>query len=239
MTGPKRCYYYLPLALLITTALIAGPKSGPIDNTLSSEEKAAGWILLFNGENLRGWRTSGGLSSKVPVDDHAINPHGCGDYMLVHEQTWGNFVLALDFKISKGCNSGIFVRTFPLTPRPSKDVGYNGIEIAIDDSRTAGYHDTGAIYDLVKPSKNTMKPPGDWNHIEITCDGAKLSIELNAEVVTRMDLDEWTARNCRPDGSKHKFDTIYRDHPRSGYIGLQDHGSACWYKNIKMKPLKK
>ena len=53
-----------------------------------------------------------------------------------------------------------------------------------------------------------------------------------------MDLDEWTTPNRRPDGSEHKFDVAYKDHPRSGYIGLQDHGSPCWYKNIKIKPLR-
>ena len=53
--------------------------------------------------------------------------------MLVHTQQWENFVLNADFKITPHCNSGIFVRTSPLTPRPGKDVGYNGIEIAIDD----------------------------------------------------------------------------------------------------------
>ena len=101
-------------------------------------------------------------------------------------------MLSLDFKISKKCNSGIFVRTFPLTPRPGKDVGFNGIEIAIDDTKTAGFHDTGAIYDLVKPTKNAMKPVGEWNHIVITCDKNLIAVELNGEAVTQMDLDEWT-----------------------------------------------
>jgi hypothetical protein len=156
--------------------------------------------------------------------------------MMIHQKTWADFVLSLDFKISKGCNTGVFVRTYPLTPRAGKDVGFNGIEVAIDDTMTALYHDTGAIYDLVKPSKNAMKSVGQWNHMVITCDGPKLSIELNDEVVTRMDLDQWTAPNRRPDGSEHKFDVAYKDHPRSGYIGLQDHGSPCWYKNIKIKP---
>jgi alpha-3'-ketoglucosidase len=146
--------------------------------------------------------------------------------------------LSLDFKISKGCNSGVFVRTYPLKPRPGKDVGFNGIEIAIDDTAPgSGYHDTGAIYDLVKPSKNAMKAVGEWNHIEITCDKSLISVVLNGEHVTRIDLDEWTQPNKRPDGSAHKFDIAYKDHPRKGYIGLQDHGSDCWFKNIKLKPL--
>ena len=128
-------------------------------------------------------------------------------------------------------------RRFTLDPRPGKDVGFNGIEIAIDDTQTAGLVDTGAIYDLVKPTKNAMKPVGDWNHMVITCDGPKISVELNGEVVTKMNLDEWTEPNRRPDGSAHNFDVAYKIHPRFGYIGLQDHGSACWYKNIKFKPL--
>jgi hypothetical protein len=230
----------------VVAALLALPVSGsearpddPRDNTLSSAAKEAGWLLLFNGTDLDGWQTSSKTPSKIPVENACINPHGCGGYMMIHEKTWSDFVLSLDFKISKGCNSGVFLRTYPLTPRPGKDVGFNGIEVAIDDTRTAGFVDTGALYDLVKPTRNAMKPVGEWNHMVITCDGPKISIELNGEVVTRMNLDEWTEPNRRPDGSAHKFDVAYKGHPRSGYIGLQDHGSACWYKNIKLKPLGK
>ena len=157
---------------------------------------------------------------------------------MIHERVWSDFELALDFKISKGCNSGVFVRTFPLEPRPGKDVGFNGIEIAIDDTTGADYHDTGAIYDLVKPRKNAMKPVGEWNHMVITCDRSLITVTLNGELVTRMDLDEWPAPNRRPDGSEHKFDIAYKDHPRQGYIGLQDHGSPCWFKNIKLRPIR-
>ena len=172
------------------------------------------------------------------VQDGSLNPHPC-DYMLVHEKVWDNFQLTLDFKISPKCNSGIFIRTFPLTPRPGKDVGYNGIEIAVDDTTTNGFHDTGAIYDLVMPKTNAMNPAGEWNHIAVTSDRNRISVELNGKVVTRMNLDEWTESNRRPDGSKHKFDIAYKNHPRKGYIGLQDHGGDCWYKNIKLRPLTK
>jgi alpha-3'-ketoglucosidase len=208
------------------------------DNTLSPKEKGEGWILLFDGTSLTGWITSNQRPSLKPVEEGSINPHGSGGYMMIHEKQWSDFVLNLDFKISKGCNSGIFVRTYPLEPRPGKDVGFNGIEIAIDDTApSAGYHDTGAIYDLVKPTKNAMKPVGEWNHIEITCNRSLIDVVLNGAQVTRIDLDEWTEPNKRPDGSTHKFDIAYKNHPRKGYIGLQDHGSNCWFKNIKLKPL--
>ncbi|MBM4078021.1 MAG: DUF1080 domain-containing protein, partial [Planctomycetes bacterium] len=110
--------------------------------------------------------------------------------------------------------------------------------VAVDDTTTHGFHDTGAIYDLVAPSKNAMKPVGEWNHILITSDRNKLSVHLNGDMVSAMDLDEWTEPNQRPNGSKHKFDVAYKNHPRHGFIGLQDHGHDCWYKNIKMRPLK-
>jgi hypothetical protein len=227
----------MKFALLSAAALaVAGPAFAA-DNALSAEEKKGGWVLLFDGRSLAGWTTSSQQPSRRPVEDGAINPHRCGGYMMIHEKTCENFVLSLDFKISKGCNSGIFVRTFPLTPRPGKDVGFNGIEVAIDDTREAGYHDTGAIYDLVKPARNAMRPAGEWNHVVVTCDKNLITVELNGEKVTRMDADAFTQPNLRPDGSNHKFDVAYRDHPRKGYLGLQDHGRDCWFKNIKLRPL--
>ena len=223
--------------LALWLCLLAASTLAASENALTEAEQKAGWLLLFDGKTTAGWMNSDRTPPRTAVQDGALNPHKAGHYMLIHTQQWANFRLSLDFKISKGCNSGVFVRTSPLTPRPGKDVGFNGIEIAIDDTPGAGYHDTGAIYDLVKPAKNAMKPAGEWNHLEITVDGSRIEIVLNAERVTVTDLDQFTEPNKRPDGSAHKFDVAYRDHPRLGYIGLQDHGSPCWFKNIKLKPL--
>jgi hypothetical protein len=208
------------------------------ENTLTDQEKKDGWQLIFDGQSTKGWMSP----KKQPladkhVRDGALNPHPC-DYMLVYEKPLKNFTLAVDFKISAKCNSGIFVRTAPLAPRPGKDVGFNGLEIAIDDTQTSNFHDTGAIYDLVRPQTNALKPGGQWNHIEITCDDALIQVVLNGKKVNSMNLEEWTQPNKRPDGSPHKFDVAYKDHPREGYIGLQDHGSDCWYRNIKLRVLK-
>jgi hypothetical protein len=207
------------------------------DNALTEQEKKDGWLLLFDGRTGQGWMNSDRSAPRTPIVNGALNPHKAGHYMLVHTQQWENFALSLDFKISKGCNSGIFVRTSSLQPRPGKDVGFNGIEIAIDDTTGANFHDTGALYDLAKPSRQAMKPAGEWNHIEITCDTNIIEVELNDELVTRSDLDKFAKPNQRPDGSAHKFDVAYKDQPRRGYIGLQDHGSPCWFKNIKLRPL--
>jgi Domain of Unknown Function (DUF1080) len=232
----KICSCVAPLLSIIVCQLVLAAE--PADNQLTDAEKKAGWILLFDGKSLDGWMTSSEKPSQRPVEEGSLNPHKCGGYMLIHNKVWDDFKLALDFKISKKCNSGIFIRTFPLTPRPGKDVGFNGIEVAIDDTYGTGYHDPGALYDLVKPTKQMQKPAGEWNHIVITCDKSKIAVEMNGEVVTKADLDEFVKPNLRPDGTPHKFDIAYKDHARKGYIGLQDHGSPCWYKNIKLKVLK-
>lgn len=225
---------------LSLVALVLGCFGAPVqgaDNELTASEKEAGWILLFDGKTTQGWMSPKGkpLPEKHVVEG-TLNPHPC-DYMLTYEKPFGDFELSLDFKISPKCNSGLFVRTFPLKPRPMKDVGFNGIEIAIDDTKTAGFHDTGAFYDLVKPRINAMKPVGEWNTMRVLSKGPRLEVTLNGEKVNSIDLDEWDKPNVRPDGSAHKFDVAYKNHPRKGHIGLQDHGSDCWYKNIKVKIL--
>ncbi|HMC63485.1 MAG TPA: DUF1080 domain-containing protein [Gemmataceae bacterium] len=222
---------------ILTIVFLAIP-SFAADNELSDQEKADGWLLLFDGKTLDGWMTSSEKPSKRPVEEESINPHKCGHYMMVYKKPLENYVLSLDYKISKGCNSGIFIHTYSLKPRPGKDVGFNGIEVAIDDTKGAGYHDTGALYDLVKPAKQMQKRVGEWNHIVITCHKSIIEVELNGEKVTHMDMDEWTEPNKRPDGTGHKFDIAYKDHPKKGYVGLQDHGGNCWFKNIKLKPIK-
>lgn len=208
------------------------------DNVLTNEERENGWVLLFDGQSTTGWMSiQAEPLAETHVQNGALNPHPC-NYMLVHEKPWGDCVLTLDFKISPGCNSGVFFRTWPLEPRPGYDVGFNGLEIAVDDTTTAGFHDTGAIYDLVPASENAMKPAGEWNTLRLTCDDNLIKVEVNGIQTAAMDLDQWTEAGKRADGTAHKFSFIaYKEHPRKGYIGLQDHGADCWYRNIKLKPL--
>jgi hypothetical protein len=227
----KRVWALVIVACVASVSLAA-------DNQLSEREKSDGWVLLFDGQTLSGWKNNKLQSSKRPVEENSLNPHKCGGNLLIHEKQWTDFILSLDFKITKGCNSGIFLRTDKLTFPPRGNIELNGFEVAIDDTKTAGFYDTGAFYDLVKPKRNAMKPIGEWNHIIIRCDGSIISVNLNSEDVSRINLDEWTQPGQRLDGSKNRYvGRIPKTHSHTGYIGLQDHGSDCWFKNIKLKPL--
>jgi hypothetical protein len=201
------------------------------DNELTDQEKKDGWILLFDGKTPEGWTNL----KPANIEDGCINPNKSGNYVTFAKEKYGNFVLACDFKVSKNCNSGVFIRT-----GDAKDPVQTGIEIQVFDSAgkdKMSKHECGAIYDLVAPTKNTMKPAGEWNHMEITCDKSKIKVALNGEIIAEADLDQWTEAGKSPDGTKNKFTKALKDFPREGLLGFQDHGQPCWFKNIKLKKL--
>ncbi len=207
------------LGLALATAALAAEKE---------------FTTIFDGSSGAGWMTNTGKPlPKANVQPDGLNPHGSGGYIVVHDKPHGDFVFDFDYKLSKGCNSGVFVRVGKL-----KDPVMTGLEIAIDDTTGTGMHDPGAIYDLVAPKVNAQKPQGEWNHMTITAKGPKISVELNGTQVSTIDQSEWTKPGERPDGSKHKFSNIaIKDLARPGYLGFQDHGQDCWYKNVRIKDL--
>jgi hypothetical protein len=217
------------------------------ENQLSPEERAAGWELIFDGQTLGKWnylegsKTDHRWQAEGAIQNGALNPHtttGPHAYMMIYDEPLEDFILSLDFK-SEG-NSGVFLRTFPLQPRPGLDVGYNAIEMAVDVTTGTGYTDPGALYDLERPTRNMFKR-GAWNHLIVTNHANLITVVLNDEMVSVMNLDEFDKPGKRSDGTPHKFgaDKVYKDHPRKGYIGLQDHGANVWYKNIKLLRLKR
>lgn len=216
---------------MLTMIMVAAVLAVTGDNELSEQEKKDGWTLIFDGKSPEGWVN---LKS-ANIEDGCINPFKSGNYVTFSREKYGDFVLACDFKLSAKCNSGIFIRT-----SDPKDPVQTGIEIQVFDSagkEKPSKHDCGAIYDLVAPSKNPVKPAGEWNHIEITCDKNRIKVALNGEVVSEMDLDQWTEAGKNPDGSANKFKKALKDFAREGQLGFQDHGQPCWYKNIKLKKL--
>ena len=193
-----------------------------------------GFRSIFDGSSPTGWILCDGKAlPKAFVQPEGLNPHGTGSYLVVHEGKVGDFVLDFDYKLTKGCNSGVFIRVSNLSDPVS-----TGIEVALDDTTGSGMHDPGALYDLVAARSNPQKPAGEWNHMTITASGPRISVVLNGTEVSTMNLDEWNTPGKRPDGSEHKFSGVAIGKlPRQGYFGFQDHGRDCWFKNIKLKML--
>jgi type 1 glutamine amidotransferase len=167
------------------------------------------------------------------VEDGALALQDKGGY-LWSKQQYGDFELNLEFKVSKGCNSGLFFRSNP------KDPVQGGFEIQIFDSygKTAGKHDCGALYDTYPPLVNAVKPAGEWNTLKLIAKGPKITTVINGQTSVDLNIDDWKEGGKNPDGSPNKFKTALKDLPRVGHIGFQDHGHPVWYRNITIKPLK-
>ncbi|MGE3242895.1 MAG: DUF1080 domain-containing protein [Pirellulales bacterium] len=222
------------MSFLFVLSLIGNVNVCAADNELTPEEQGDGWILLFNGRDLGGWKNNDGKPVGAKIEDGAINVHDTGGYLLVYDQEFGDFELKLDVKMSPAeCNSGVFLRTSDLA-----DPVNSGLEVQVYDGDIDGLHKFGAIYDLVAASKDATKGPGEWNSLEIRCDGPNVSVQVNGEEVAKLNCDELDKPGLRGDGTPHKFaGKAIKDFARSGYIGLQDHGHDVWYKNIKLKKL--
>jgi hypothetical protein len=223
--------------ILIVAVAALGTLVLAADNQLTQQEKSDGWVLLFDGHSPGGWMSGDKPLPQKNVQGGSINPKASGAYVSHYKEPFGNFILSCDFKVSPGCNSGIFFRVGDL-----KDPVQSGFEIQVYDNPRGkskpGKNDSGSLYDALAPSVNAMKPTGEWNHIEITADKNLVKVVLNGQQVIDADLDRWTQPHKNPDGSQNKFDKALKDFPRTGYIGLQDHGHDVWYRNIKIKPLK-
>lgn len=204
------------------------------DNELTAEEKAAGWQLLFNGKNLTGWKNNDGKPLKEEaVKDGAINTRGIGGYLLVYDKEFGDFEFQCHVKMTEGeCNSGIFLRTSDLA-----DPVNTALEVQVFHPLGTSVQDFGAIYDLVPPSKQVVKGSGEWNTVNIVCQGPVIRVKVNGEPVTKLNTDTLDQPGLRADGTKHKFGRAIKDFARKGYIGLQDHGTDVWFKNIKLREI--
>lgn len=206
------------------------------DNTLTDAQKADGWKLLFDGKSLAGWHAESSVRNWTVENGTIAAVPKNGGY-LVTDESFGSFIVSADFKEDTSTNSGIFLR------RPAKEIkGCRGIECQIycqKNGADTGKHACGAVYDAVAPSKNACKGPGVWQNMTVYCRDNLIRIMMNGELITSMDLDEWTVAGKAPDGSPNKFAVTYKDMPRIGQLALQNHGTKVWFKNIKIKPLDK
>ncbi len=227
------------LAVVLLVVLFIGGSMRAADNVLTEQEKADGWQLLFNGTDHTGWKCNNGKPIATPVEDGALVPYKSGGYIIVHEKQFGDFILRCDVRWeAQQCNSGIFFRVEDL-----KNPVNTGFEVQVLSGKGTGTHDFGAVYDLAKITKNAGKETGEWNTVEIKCQGPEISVKVNGEQVCQMNCDDFDKPGLTPEGKKHKFklngeSRAVKDFARTGYLGFQDHGQKVWYKNVKVLELK-
>lgn len=159
-----------------------------------------------------------------------------GGETLWTADSYGDFILDLEFKVEKEANSGVFLRSADI-----RNV-LKALEIQVHESADGSrYGMVGALYDACPPSKEMAKPVGEWNRFTITCKGPLLTLVFNGEQVLNADLDTWSEARKNPDGTPNKFATALKDFARKGPIGLQGlHGAAkapVHYRNLKIKTI--
>jgi hypothetical protein len=205
------------VTLLLTSAVCAQ------DNKLAPAEKSEGWKLLFNGKDMSGWddpRQKTPAGDAWTLEDGCLKAHANPKITedLFTQDTFGDFELVFDWRISRGGNSGVkyriqdhvFLRDGRIgrfedlvnhslqdrrTDRPSKGQDYViGFEYQIldnarnSDARAGLSHTAGALYDMVPPERDATRPVGEFNHSRIVFKGTHVEQWLNNVKVVDADL---------------------------------------------------
>lgn len=227
-----------------------------------------GYIVLFNGKDMKGWRGYG--KDKVPgkwiVDNGAIKFNGSGggeaqdgeggDLIFAHK--FKNFEIEMEYKVSKGGNSGIFFLAQEIaTVDPAN--GNTRMEPIYISSPEAQVLDNDnhpdaklgkdknrqsmSLYDMIPATPQNAKPFGEWNKVKIMVYKGTVVHGQNDENVVEYHLwtKQWTDMLQTSKFSQAKWPLAFEllnnvgGSKREGYIGLQDHGDDVWYRNIRIK----
>jgi len=193
----------------------------------------AEWIAAFNGKDLDGWVVEGTSIRKeneqtLPVwtvVDGEIRCGGGGFGFLRLDRKVCDFEFQAEFQPVARANSGLGIRTVPYRNVRQTRPSFAAYEIQLQDDfgKPADSHSSGSLYRYVAPTENAMKPAGEWNTVEVRCVGPRIVVILNGRTV--QDIDQT------------KFPEI-KDKPLCGYVSLQNHGSPCAFRNVRIKVLK-
>ncbi|MBN1415156.1 MAG: DUF1080 domain-containing protein [Bacteroidales bacterium] len=218
------------------------------DNTLTGKETEQGWELLFDGKTNRGWRKAyedsfpdkgwevkkGMLTVKA---SEGLESQNGGDIVTVAE--YSDFILELDFRLTKGANSGI--KYFVAEAEENNKASAIGLEYQLLDDANhpdamLGNHEgsrtLASLYDLIKAENKLVFPVGQWNRARIVSKGNHVEHWLNGIKVLEYERKTASFRQLVKE-SKYRVWPGFGE-ADSGHILLQDHGNEVSFKNIKI-----
>ncbi|HYV29300.1 MAG TPA: DUF1080 domain-containing protein, partial [Candidatus Eisenbacteria bacterium] len=192
-----------------------------------------GFVELFDGKTLDGWRLVGKHGEGYGVKDGVIFCARGGGGNLFTEKEYADFVFRFEFKLEDGSNNGVGIRA----PYEG-DAAYVGMEIQILEEgaarsgkwgklRPEQYH--GSIYGVVPAKLGALKPVGQWNSEEITAQGRHIKVVVNGQTILEANLNDATDANA------------LQSHPgllrERGHIGFLGHNDYVEFRNIRVKEL--
>lgn len=207
-------------------------------NTLTPQERAAGWRLLFDGRTTAGWRgyKIDSMRAGWQAVDGALTRVGPGGDIVTRER-FRDFELSLEWTVAPGGNSGIFYRASEdddaiYWTAPEMQVLDDGAHPDAQSRLTAA----GALYGLYPAPAGVVKPAGEWNQGRIVVRGNHVEHWLNGVKVVECELGsaDWEARIKASKFAPHARFAKNAE----GHIGLQDHGDRVAYRNIKIRELR-
>jgi hypothetical protein len=233
--------------ILLAIVLVIGITSC---GSKGKKAKDDGWVTIFDGKTTTGWR--GYNKTTFPekgwevVDGtlHCI-VSGTGEAGLggdiIYDKKLTNFELSLEWKISEGGNSGIFLLGQEI---PDEPIYKSAPEMQILDNDkhpdaqlgVNGNRKAGSLYDLIPAVPQNTKPAGEWNQAGILCYQGTVVFKSNGANVVEFHLwtEDWKKMIAN---SKFKDWEWIVNPAKEGYIGLQDHGCDVWFRNIKLKEM--
>lgn len=213
--------------LLDRRAFLAGAAAA-----LTCQAAEEGFVSLFDGRTLDGWTlVAKGKGRGYVVENGLLVCPKDGGGNLLTDREFSDFIFRFEFRMEPGGNNGVGIRA-PL----AGDISQSGMEIQIldhDHERYKGWlkptQRHGAVYDMIPPIADALKPAGEWNSEEIHAQGRRIRVTLNGKLITDADLDTV------------KDPAVLKKHPgaarTSGRIGFLGHGSLIEFRNIRIKPL--
>ena len=177
---------------------------------LSDDEIAAGWVSLFDGKTLFGWRSNSEMNWRV--EDGVLTADDGEPGLLLTSVPFSDYEFRCEFRVADQGNSGVFLRTSSKPKSPATDC----YELNICDTHDS--HVTGSLVARAVPNQ-VQKTDGKWNSFHVTLDGPQIKVVLNDEQVLDFTDKPETLREI-------------------GYIGLQYRVGKIEFRHVAVKPLK-